>query len=152
MSLALFPGVQELPQFDVRLGPIRSGNRRTDHAVYVRRRLVVVLVALGLAIGIAVAAHSVLADRGGVPASTPAIRPANLEAAAVLSNPVPVVSAAPSSELVAQPVRYIIQPGDSLWSLAQRFRGHVGMSTYVSALVDANGGSTVRPGQLLELP
>ena len=153
MSLALFPGVQELRQFDVRLGSIRPGTGRAEHAVYMRRRLVVALVALGLIIGIAVLAHSVLADRGGVPASTPAIRLANLDAvSAAVANPDPVVIAAPSPGFAGQPTRYIVQPGDSLWSLSQRFRGSVGMSTYVSTLVAANGGSTVRPGQLLELP
>ena len=153
MSLALFPGVQELPQFDVRLGRLRSGNGRAEHAVYMRRRLVVSLVALGLVIGIAVSTHAVLADRGGVPASAPAIRPANLDAvSAIPASPSPDLTSAHAAGLADQPTRYIVQPGDSLWSLAQRFRGRVGMSTYVRALVDANGGSTVRPGQMLELP
>ena len=41
---------------------------------------------------------------------------------------------------------------DRLWSLAERFRGTHGMSSYVDLLVSANGGSTVQPGQLIVLP
>jgi nucleoid-associated protein YgaU len=149
MTAALFFAGSEQPQFDVRMSSLHAGDLRPGHAVYVRRRLAVVLIALGLALGVAVAARAVLADRGGVPASIPAIRPANIDAASG--------SQAVQSPVAATPVnvaatRYIVQPGDSLWSLAQQFRGRTGMTTYVDALVRANGGAAVQPGQLILLP
>jgi LysM domain len=145
MTAVLFPDLrfQEFPtcaEFEVRLG-----NNRPAHAVYVRRRLVVAMLVLGLITAIGVSARAALADRGGVPASTPAIRSANLASASASG-----VSPAPAA--VVPVIRYIVQPGDTLWSLAERFRGTHGMSSYVDSLVTANGGSTVQPGQLLLLP
>ncbi len=109
--------------FDVRLKPVRP-----CHAVYVRRRLMAALVFVALLAVVGLAAHSALADRGGVPASIPAIRPDIATA------------------------RYVVQPGDTLWSIADRLRGQANMSDYVDRLVSANGGASVQAGQLLSLP
>ena len=134
--------------FDVRLG-----HASPAHAVYMRRRLVVALVALGLIIGIGVSARAVLADRGGVPASSPAIRSASTEAASASAAAVSSAEAAVAAPAaVASGIQYIIQPGDTLWSLAERFHATKGITSYVDALVDANGGATIQPGQLITLP
>ena len=122
---------------------VRLGNGRPAHAVYVRRRLLVGLVVIGLLTVFGTTAHSVLADRGGVPASAPTVRPVTAELHAASSTPSAVASAG---------TRYIVQPGDTLWSLGELFHGNVGVADYVDALVVANGGASLQVGQLLTLP
>ena len=98
---------------------------QTAAGVYLRRRV----VALGLAVFVAalllVGAGHVLANRGGDPASTPAVRPAT---------------------------SYVVQPGDTMWSLAATFHGPWPRAAYLDRLLDANGGSHLEVGQLLVLP
>ncbi len=144
MTATLFPS--GFGEIEVRFGPSRP-----THSVYVRRRLVVAMLVVVFIALVGVGVSTVLADRGGVPASIPAIRPASSPVAAGVASAVPAAMpvAIPSA---AAAVAYIVQPGDTLWSLAQRFRGGHAMSHYVDALVHANGGATVRSGQVLRLP
>jgi nucleoid-associated protein YgaU len=73
--------------------------------------------------------HGVLSGPGDVPASAAGAGPAPAEGA---------VKA---------------HAGDSLWSIAERFRGAVPIQRYVDALVELNGGSTrIDAGQLVLLP
>jgi LysM repeat protein len=117
------------PRFVVELAPQpRHAAPRRD--VFVRRRVAVALAALvGLAfvLGGVVAAERALAGRGGVPASVPAAQP---------------VQSAP----------YVVQPGDTLWSIAQRFRGQRSLAAYVDELVQVNDGPHIEVGQRLALP
>ena len=128
---------------------VRLGNRRPAHAVYVRRRLLVGLVVCGLLTVLGVTAQSVLADRGGVPASTPTVRPVTVQLAAASS---PSMPASPSPSPAAAGTQYIVQPGDTLWSLGELFHGSTSIAGYVDALVARNGGASVQVGQLLTLP
>jgi len=52
----------------------------------------------------------------------------------------------------ATPTMHVAQPGDTLWSIAERYRGDVGQGRYVDALVDANGGVAIQVGQAVRLP
>ena len=122
---------------------VRIGNGRPDHAVYMRRRLVVALIIVGLCAVFGVTARNVLTDRGSEPASTPAIRLATLS---------PAADTPPVSVAAALATQYIVQPGDTLWSLAEVFHGSQSVGSYVDALVDRNGGASLRAGQLLTLP
>lgn len=106
------------------LAPTRS--------TYRRRRLAVSLVALALLFAGGLAARVALGGLGGVPASVPAARP---------------VAATPPSGGA-----YVVQPGDTLWSIAQRFHGERDLSAFVDELVEANGGAGLQPGQRLGLP
>lgn len=139
MTAALFPST--FGEIEVRFGAVDP-----VHAVYVRRRLLVGLVFAALFVVLSLGVHTVLANRGGVPASTPTIRPATAQllpdAAPIAMPVVPTPSA----------LTYIIQPGDSLWNLAERFHAGHALSGYVDALVRANGGTVVHPGQVLVLP
>ena len=121
---------------------VRFGDTRPCHAVYVRRRLVVGLVFVVLCSLVGFTASSVLADRGAVPASSPAVRPA---LGAIPPAPTP---------LVADPASvYIVQPGDTMWVIAQHFRSAGDVPAYVESLIDANGGTTaLQIGQALTLP
>jgi hypothetical protein len=44
------------------------------------------------------------------------------------------------------------EPGDSLWSIAERFHGDVELTRFVDALIDLNGGPAITAGQLVRLP
>jgi LysM repeat protein len=105
--------------------PSRLAEPRPSTQVYVRRRLLVGLVLLTVVFGVWFSAGSVLANRGGAPASTAAVRPA---------------------------ISYVVQPGDTLWSIAERFHGAGDQATYVDLLVRVNGGTIIQVGQTVTLP
>ena len=139
MTATLYPA--QFGEFEVRLGLGRPA-----HSVYMRRRLAVGLL-LAAAVGVlGVSANTVLANRGGVPASTSTVRPANVALApSALPVAMPVVVPSPA-------ITYIVQPGDSIWQLAAQFHGTHGFNNYVDSLIAANGGTVLQPGQLLVLP
>jgi hypothetical protein len=117
------------PRFVVELSP-RPQHGAPPHDVFVRRRIAVAsaaLVGLLLVLGGVFVAGRVLAGRGGVPASAPAAQP-------------------------VQTVPYVVQPGDTLWSIAQRHRGDRPLAGYVDALVRANDGPDIEVGERLVLP
>ena len=70
----------------------------------------------------------------------------------VLTGPggVPASAAGAGTARSAQQVR--AEPGDSLWSIAERFHGEVALTRYVDALVDLNGGTAISAGQVVRLP
>ncbi|MBV1892713.1 MAG: LysM peptidoglycan-binding domain-containing protein [Ilumatobacteraceae bacterium] len=49
-------------------------------------------------------------------------------------------------------VSHVAQPGDSLWSIADHYRGDVDRTTFVNALIDLNGGTFIQAGQAVRLP
>lgn len=109
----------------------RAVRERPSEATFRRRRAIVgtslaVLVAVG-----AVAAADVLAGSGGVPASAAASQPAHLS---------------------VEPTTVVALPGDTLWSIADRFRGDIPISRYVDTMVDLNGGASIEAGQTILLP
>ncbi len=127
---------------------VRFGTTSPAHSVYLRRRLLVGLLCAAVVAVVGLSVHTVLADRGGVPASTPTIRSANAQSLAVAA---PIAVPAPAAR-AATVTTYIVQPGDSLWNVATRFHGINSLTSYVDTLVNANGGATVHPGQVLVLP
>ena len=109
------------------VAPVRAPGTRPTEATFRRRRAIVgttlaVLVAVGV-----VATHDVLAGSGGDPASAAVSQPAHV------------------SSVVAR-------PGDTLWSIADRFRGDISITRYVDTLVDINGGASIVAGQTIVLP
>jgi len=127
---------------------VRFGNVRPGHSVYLRRRLVVAIIAVALFALLAFAASTVfggtvlggtvLADRGAVPASSPTIRPAQPAAQAGVS--------AGSTGL------YVVQADDTLWAIAERYHGSASVTDYVDGLIERNGGTGLQIGQALILP
>jgi len=47
---------------------------------------------------------------------------------------------------------HVAQPDDTLWSIADMYRGDVGQGRFVDALIDANGGTLIQIGQAVRLP
>jgi 4-amino-4-deoxy-L-arabinose transferase-like glycosyltransferase len=107
--------------------PSRLADRSRPVQVYARRRLMVLFVVAAIALVLLVSTGHVVANRGGAPASTPAVRPAN---SAV----------------------YVVQAGDTLWSIGERYHGHTPLADYVDSLVAANGGTEIQLSQALTLP
>ncbi len=117
--------------------PGRFGEHRPAAQLYARRRLMVTLVVAAIVLVLLVGAGHVVANRGGAPASASAIRPVSAA----------VVPVAPVTTNV-----YVVQPGDTLWSIGQRFHGDAPLADYVDALVSANGGTKLQISQALALP
>jgi len=97
---------------------------RDRHEALRRRRLAALAIAV-FVLALLVGAGQVLANRGGAPASTPTVRPAQ---------------------------RHIVQPGETLWSLAGEHHGGMSQSAYLDRLVTANNGSHLEVGQVVVLP
>lgn len=104
--------------------------RRANH-VYVRRRIVVASVFFSLLAALGVGAGNVLANRGGAPASATAVRQAITPGLMTT---------------------YQVQPGDTIWSIAENHHGVANLAHYVDDLIELNGGTVVQVGQLITLP
>ena len=103
---------------------------RPTRATYARRRLgaVTFLVTLVLSLG-SMVQHG-LADRGSDPASAPTAGHTT-------------GGAAPS---------YVVQPGDTLGSIAERLYRGDDLAGYVDAMIAVHGGTELQVGELLRLP
>jgi len=112
-----------------RRGVERQSIRVCSEPDYVARRFVaIVLVAVVFAVALVVVSAAV--DTGGRPAVA-----SDFDAAGA-----PTVRT------------HVAQPGDTLWSIADLYRGGVGQGRFVDALIDANGGTVIQIGQAVRLP
>ena len=103
---------------------------------YAVRRTLVAAVALAVLAAAAVAVvqtAGALVDLGGRPAAASE-----------------VTTTAAGDELVRS--IHVAAAGDSLWSIADLYRGPVGRDRYVDALISLNGGTDVLVGQAIRLP
>jgi LysM repeat protein len=117
--------------------PGQFGEHRPASQQYARRRLMALLVLSAIVLVLLVGTGHVVANRGGAPASASAIRPAPAATS---------VGAAPSAHV------YVVQAGDTLWSIGQRFHGRTSLADYVDTLVSLNGGTQLQVAQALTLP
>lgn len=117
--------------------PSRYALSRRPRAVYARRRLAVMLVLVAVVCSVVWGTGQVLASRGGAPASAPTARPAH-------STDVTATAAYAAS--------YVVQPGDTLWSLARRHHGGQSTESYLEQLIEINGGTALEVGQVVLLP
>jgi hypothetical protein len=101
---------------------------------YRRRRLAVLLAAIAAVLLVPVAASRAVAAFRDVPASVPERRPA------------------PATPSRTQAGGYLVQPGDTLWSIARKLQPAGDVRALVHQLVDANGGPDLRVGQRVVLP
>ena len=109
--------------------PSRLAAVRRRPMVYVRRRVLVLLMFVAVVVAVWLGAGTVLANRGGDPASASTVRPA-----------------------LAPAQVYVAQPGDTMWSIAQRFHGSAAAAHYVDELIGLNGGAALEVGQAITLP
>ncbi len=101
---------------------------------YLLRRVTVAIVALCVLAAAVVAVGEVVgafSDLGGRPAAASEV----------------------TSSATGAPAVHVAAPGDTLWSIADRYRGDVGRDRYLDALIALNGGSTaLEVGQGVRLP
>lgn len=109
---------------------------RPTHATYVRRRLVLLVFLAVMVFSFGLAARSGLADRGDGPASV---------STAGRTSQVDALQGTPDGT-------YVVQPGDSLWSIAAQVSNGQALADYVDALVALHGGTTLTVGERLHLP
>jgi hypothetical protein len=128
------------PRYVVEIRPIHTDM----HAVYVRRRIVVGLVALVLAVAACLGIRS-LASRGDGAAPVSAVTPPTL-VGGVNVNGVDVSGAFALSQGV-----YVVQPGDTMWSIASSLTDG-SVRDYVRRLIQLNGSASLDVGQPLVLP
>ena len=110
-----------------------------------RRRLMVLLAALTTAVLLVLAASRAAATFRDVPASVPERRP------------VPALDATATAGAAASAARraasgYVVQPGDTLWSIARHLQPQGDVRPLVDQLVDLNGGTDLAVGQRLPIP
>ena len=108
-----------------------------------RRRLMVLLAAVTTAVLLVLAASRAAATFRDVPASVPERRP------------VPALDATAGSAATAArraASGYVVQPGDTLWSIARRLQPEGDVRPLVDQLVDLNGGTDLAVGQRLPIP
>ena len=117
--------------------PGQFGDFSPAGQLYARRRLMVGLCLTAIVLVLFLSTGHVVANRGGAPASASMVRPASAAA--------PMAAPAPANV-------YIVQPGDTLWSIGERFHGHAVLVDYVDSLVAVNGGTELQVSQALALP
>lgn len=108
--------------------PTSRGMVRPTVPNYALRRTVASLVALAVVVSGAVGAFGLLAGFGGTPAAAAEAAPATVAGL------------------------HVAQPGDTLWSIAARYRGAVAHDRYLDALIRANGSTAIEAGQAVWLP
>lgn len=123
------------PRYVVEIRPIHTDM----HTVYVRRRIVVGLVALVLAVAACLGIRS-LASRGDGAAPVSAVTPPTLVAGVDVSG----------AFALSQGV-YVVQPGDTMWSIASSLTNG-SVRDYVRKLIQLNGSASLDVGQPLVLP
>lgn len=132
------PGRRSRPPLRVLAGG-RAPAQLAQQAVYRRRRLVAVVLAVAvLAAALLLASAAVARIAGGDPS-----------AAGV---PSPTSAAASSAAGVAAPATVVVQPGDTLWSIAAAVAPDVDVRITVDRLAALNGSSSIVVGQELDLP
>jgi Tfp pilus assembly protein FimV len=133
-AVTIFPGY-EAPAVPAIRSLVPRGatprGARVSPRTYRRRRVVIATLALGLVV-VATQAGAAL---GGVPLAPPERRPTVSHVTRVAGGRAAVV-----------------QPGDSLWSLATRLAPDEDPRTVVDALSASRAGAPLVPGEVIRLP
>jgi len=112
---------------------------------YAIRRLLFGTAALGLVIAGLAATVGLLAGFQGTPASASGVQPAVTDHTDYTGYTGYTDHTAPASIHVAQ-------PGDTLWSIADTYRGDIGRDRYITVLIQMNGDTGVASGEAIWLP
>lgn len=68
------------------------------------------------------------------------------------SRPAAASEAAPATGDTLVRTVHVAEPGDTLWSIADRYRGEIDRGRFVDRLIDLNGGTSIQAGQAVRLP
>jgi Tfp pilus assembly protein FimV len=120
-------------------GPSAAPSISAHTPNYLVRRTIAALVVVALVVVFAVAssaAAEALAGLGSRPAAA--------------SEAVPAVPFDSSGAPVA--LVHVARPGDTMWSIADQYRGEVSRDRYLDALISRNGGTAILAGQAVLLP
>lgn len=127
------------PTSDRRNRPLRADDlrrrRQSRRPNYPLRRL-----------GVSVCAVSVLALAAQVAAGAVGAL------AGLDSRPAAASEAVPAAGDMLLRSVHVAEPGDTLWSIADRYRGEVDRGRFVDRLIDLNGGTSIQAGQAVRLP
>ncbi len=146
---ALAQAVPEIaPEFAPQLRVIEGGRDaslrvRRSPAVYRRRRLAVTLLVSLLVLTSAAAVWRAVTS---VPAATP-VPTVSGDGAGALSAPTEI---APAANAATADV-HVVQPGETLWSIAEEITGGGDIRVVVDRLADVAGSPTLQAGQRLDL-
>ena len=120
------PGSPPRPALRVLEGG-RAPGRVARQAVYRRRRLAALALVAVVLVAALLLVNAVVARTAGG------------------GTPIPVAGTSASSV-------HVVQPGDTLWSIARGLGANTDVRLVVDRLVDLNGGAPLQVGQRLELP
>ena len=116
----------------------RAPSRLAQQAIYRRRRLVAaVLVAVVVVTVVLLATTAMARLAGGAPSAAGGLPPTS--------------AAASSAAGVAAPT-VVVQPGDTLWTIADAIAPDTDVRITVDRLIALNGASPITPGQELVVP
>ena len=116
----------------------RAPSRLAEQAVYRRRRLLVAVLVLATTVAFVLLATAAVARlAGGAPSAA--------------GGPTPTSAAASGAAGVAART-VVVQPGDTLWSIAADIAPDADLRITIDRLVELNGASPIVPGQELVLP
>lgn len=119
------PGAPHRPALRVIEGG-RAPGRRAQQAVYRRRRLAALALVVAVVAALVLLVSAVLTRTAG--------------------------GAAPEAAAGAPSAVHVVQPGETLWSIAQELAPGADVRLTVDRLVDLNGGAPLQVGQRLVLP
>jgi Tfp pilus assembly protein FimV len=122
MTASLYP-TQRQARYAVHV-PARLDAPAPTASTYRRRRVGAVAFVVALVVSVGSLAEQGLADRGAGPAAGSAVGR----------------------------TAYVVQPGDTLWSIAERLYPSADVAQVVDALVTVNGGARIQAGQTLIMP
>jgi hypothetical protein len=134
MAAIAYPGSERRPQAPaprhLRLVPTPRGRRLSRTAIY-RRRRALVTVALFLAVfSLVLAARAALGALGGGPLAAPET---------------------PAGRGGVPAAVYVVQPGDTYWTVARRVQPSGDVRALVDHLSAEHGGAPLQPGEQLAL-
>ena len=124
ITFATSPGRISGP-FHVHLPFAGPGSQPLTRSTYVRRRIGALTFVVALVMSVGSMAQHGLADRGDDPASVPAI---------------------------GRSVTYVVQAGDTMWSIAEQLYPGSDIALVVDSLISLNGGTAIDIGQRVLLP
>ncbi len=124
---AIHPGYPQL-----RVPTLRSARRRPSEAVYRRRRLVALFCIVSFAF-LAWSGLRQLADTSG-------------------DGPLTVAGRSATAPQLIGRSKAIVQPGDTLWSIARRVQPSGDVRPLISVLIDTYGGQPLQVGETIEMP